>query len=1090
MIHRLLRLVPVLLVGFWYLSPAFAQPYIFNASPSAQPGQAISLQGSFGASAKAYFLKGTATTATSLPILVQSANQATVQIPAQTGLDLYSIWVEDQGQKSPLVPVNQAWGMHFDSPEVSPAGTVRIFGRNLQLPGSTPRVRLIAQGSTTAHEAVIDPSQSDAYKLSLKLPATLQPGLVYSVFVTNGFGGSAGESRMDLTLTAIAAGSDYFQLGVGWASKLDFYRNVYNVKTDSRLTVKAVGDGQANDQPAIQRAIDRAFADGGGIVYLPAGTYKLLYTYFEYLRLRNRVVLQGAGKDQTIIKFGYEIGTAHLGLDWQNGTRQAGLADLSLINIDETGSALLNSSRGQGTELFLQRVRFDLKRSDWLWLAGSDKLVIANTEMNQGVDSQFAYHGPLQLNKCSNFVLRGNTLNYAVDGLNLNEAHEGVFENNQVNRDGSARYPVNTNHHVLILNFAQNVAVLNNTFKVLKGPAQNGNDGETIISEGGAGDRIDEETGVVSGSGTTSLQDQSKNWGSFRLRPVVAIVSGRGMGQWRSIVSRSGTSLQVDRAWTVLPGVGSRYAIFNWGSRNWLVSGNQLEGNRRGITLYHNATTQVAIVNNTLTNSGSIDLTVIQQQYNGSQQFMPMYNNQIVGNTVSNTDGSNGVFIGVHAVQHGQEKTFGTSVIGLEVRDNTVRAGVPNTPAVVDAVFPEGYLNYLEYHPVGFYQDEQIPGVLGSIFENNTAINCDHGLYLNSGSYNTLVCNLKLENSGDVKDDRFDRVTHASVGTALCTKVTAPAPPANKPPVPPTPTVLIGPLTGQVGLPFSGTLVAFTDPEGGALTYGLSGLPNGLSVALASANRSISAAAATPRIVTGTPTTAGTFVLTYSATDEQGAATSVSFTLTVTPAPPPVVTGNFEGFLDKLECGSIRGWVWDRNKPNTSFTVEFFLQTGSPVVTTVLGRAEANIYRSDLKEAGKGNGVHAYNFVTPSILKNGAMVQARVLGSTYLLKGSPKAYQCASARLSAEPNPDFQVVVLGNPVTNDAVEVEVRGAEGQLLRLQLTDIQGRIISDYQVEQATAIESHRLSVRNQSTGLLGLRVSTPFQSKTVKVLKSE
>ncbi|RRB09659.1 hypothetical protein EHT87_31115, partial [Larkinella knui] len=142
---------------------------------------------------------------------------------------------------------------------------------------------------------------------------------------------------MELTLTATAPGQDYFQLGVGWAAKLDFYRNVYNVKTDPRLTLKATGDGVANDQPALQQAIDRATADGGGIVYLPAGTYKLmLHPYFEYLRMRNRVVVQGAGKDQTLIKFGYEPQTSHLGLDWPVGTRQAGLADLSLLNIDAT----------------------------------------------------------------------------------------------------------------------------------------------------------------------------------------------------------------------------------------------------------------------------------------------------------------------------------------------------------------------------------------------------------------------------------------------------------------------------------------------------------------------------------------------------------------------------------------------------------------------------------------------------------------------------------------------------------------------------------------------------------------------------------
>ncbi|MGV3556489.1 hypothetical protein, partial [Larkinella arboricola] len=92
---------------------ATAQTTIFNASPSAQPGSAISLQGHFGASAKAYLAKGTSTSSVTLPILVQSANHATVQIPANLGLDLYQVWITDNGQNSPRVFVNQAWGMHF-----------------------------------------------------------------------------------------------------------------------------------------------------------------------------------------------------------------------------------------------------------------------------------------------------------------------------------------------------------------------------------------------------------------------------------------------------------------------------------------------------------------------------------------------------------------------------------------------------------------------------------------------------------------------------------------------------------------------------------------------------------------------------------------------------------------------------------------------------------------------------------------------------------------------------------------------------------------------------------------------------------------
>ncbi|RYD91908.1 MAG: T9SS type A sorting domain-containing protein [Sphingobacteriales bacterium] len=115
---------------------------------------------------------------------------------------------------------------------------------------------------------------------------------------------------------------------------------------------------------------------------------------------------------------------------------------------------------------------------------------------------------------------------------------------------------------------------------------------------------------------------------------------------------------------------------------------------------------------------------------------------------------------------------------------------------------------------------------------------------------------------------------------------------------------------------------------------------------------------------------------------------------------------------------------------------------------------------------------------------------ARVLGSTFILKGSPKEYQCApGSRLSAESTTSLEVTVLGNPVSSQ-VEVEIRGAEGQPLHVQLTDVSGHLVSEQQVPQAAVVERHRLPVFQQAPGVLVLRVSTPTQQKTVKILKGK
>jgi sugar lactone lactonase YvrE len=292
--------------------------------------------------------------------------------------------------------------------------------------------------------------------------------------------------------------------------------------------------------------------------------------------------------------------------------------------------------------------------------------------------------------------------------------------------------------------------------------------------------------------------------------------------------------------------------------------------------------------------------------------------------------------------------------------------------------------------------------------------------------------------------------------------------PPNKQPVAPAMT----PLLAQQGVEFITTLPVFTDPEGSTLSYGLVTLPTGLIFTSAS------------RQISGTPTASGLFVLTYSATDDKGATNSVSFPLTVNPASTTNVTGSFEGYLDKVECGTVRGWVWDRNKPNTPVTVEFY---GG---NTVWGSVVANIYRDDLKNAGKGNGAHAYSFTVPVEMKDGLPrgIRARVSGSTYDLKDSGKSLTCPSpVRLSAETSNELQVTVLGNPVS-DQVTVEVRGAEGQSLRFNLTTTAGTTVHAFQIKTAQAIERHTVSVQGQSAGMLLLQVSTPAQNRTLKILK--
>lgn len=74
----------------------------------------------------------------------------------------------------------------------------------------------------------------------------------------------------------------------------------------SRVTVfhamdyGAVGDGVADDTAAINAAITAANAAGGGVVWLPAGTYKVTAAGAVAIQLKNNVTLRGASKGRIL----------------------------------------------------------------------------------------------------------------------------------------------------------------------------------------------------------------------------------------------------------------------------------------------------------------------------------------------------------------------------------------------------------------------------------------------------------------------------------------------------------------------------------------------------------------------------------------------------------------------------------------------------------------------------------------------------------------------------------------------------------------------------------------------------------------------
>ena len=168
-----------------------------------------------------------------------------------------------------------------------------------------------------------------------------------------------------------------------------------------------------------------------------------------------------------------------------------------------------------------------------------------------------------------------------------------------------------------------------------------------------------------------------------------------------------------------------------WSAEDWLVKDNILKDNHQGIMFYCGCN-DVAIEGNKLTNSSGIYLRSDQRANEG--RFNLLWNASVAGNEIRRTEGTRAVSIySILAVQPKQE-LLGTGTLGLEIRRNLVQAKYPNVGSSVPG---EGYWSEVKSSTPALLNNPA--GILGTIYEKNTAINCDFGYRLSQSMSQTII---------------------------------------------------------------------------------------------------------------------------------------------------------------------------------------------------------------------------------------------------------------------------------------------------------------------------------------------------------------
>ena len=713
--------VVVFLVGFgvtWGLKlfhQSRRNPHIFNVSSDVRAGDVISIQGTnFDMRSRVWLRPANSGSATQLVVVNQVGDEwMAAQIP-QTWTGAMFMWVSNSSGVSNSIKLNGAVPLNLDALQLVPGGAFKVLGRNLLMPGYTPSVTVNGQAAT------INVSASNENMLDVTAPGSIGPSSNAVVVVDNGNG--TGPAELDRHIAVAPGSGDRFGLGIGWAAGFTF--------SGRTITVSTPCNGSQDDSGNIQNSINSA-ANGGGVVQLPSGTCLL----GNSLTMKSNVVLQGAGKDSTILKYqsNYPI--------YSQGSDLVGLRNFTLVN---GGTAIEGLIWKQNTRSFFQNIKIESGVSRQLYLTGNQNFIVTQTDFVQG--GSVGGQNPYLFSDCSGFVFSGNT-SISVDGSPTFESvHDALIIGNHFTRNAVNQYEsVIITTYQFVMDFAYRIAIMGNTFDVLNGPITNvnRNDGETLLTEGRGGDRMENIGTVTSATGTTiTIPDNTINVSpSATGLPEnygVAIVSGTGAGQSRDVIGYSNNTIQVDHSWDVIPDSTSHYATFVWGLEKALIDGNTMIGNPRGVWLYQAAVRDVDIVGNTITNGGGIFIRSFESQE--IKQFDPIYDVRVTDNRISNSDGLWMSYIDVILADKDQFN-FGTAATGVEVRNNTLTANTRNVKSTSeDYADREGFTNLMRSEASGG-ELTSTPMLLGTIFQANRCLNCNTAFVIGTGDYGTVLVN-------------------------------------------------------------------------------------------------------------------------------------------------------------------------------------------------------------------------------------------------------------------------------------------------------------------------------------------------------------
>ncbi|MDP2990728.1 MAG: glycosyl hydrolase family 28-related protein [Kiritimatiellota bacterium] len=538
---------------------------------------------------------------------------------------------------------------------------------------------------------------SEHFCLQFRVPADLAPG-DYQVFMHNNSGDIYGFTET-LPLKVV--------------KEPDFPQVFF-----SAVEAGVKGDSFTDDLPALQALVDKVGQAGGGIIYLPPGSYRLN----ETLQLRANVILRGAGRENTTIFFGGDpaIKTKAYWFISSRDVNHTGIEDLTLrvappmtmsVSYYNAGNPAydchLTRLRLQGGNLSIHyAVNFEI--GDCLF----DCAILHISNMD---------HTWIHDNEFTTGRLRGSP-------VGIWSSEDSTFEHNRA--FGSNRGFVWQPHGVsgVVHSFID--------ANVVEADRFGGNAGETFLFEG-AGFAWLGKPATVQAQGFTATGTAWKP-GELK-RHYAVVVAGRGLGQYARIADNTADRVTLEQPWTVPPGGDVRLSVMKGVVENAICNNRDVDCDNS--MMFYGA----GIINNRIVRNrsdNSLGISVWSDGDTAEGRLTPDYFNVFDGNVLED------------------QGSFWMTVLG----DIKQEVGMRN----MNNIFRKNFLNDVRrkrenqygnvweetrhgmYRPIqaafwldigrSYSQDRtQGPVWVDTLIERNYVTRCDYGVELRNISGGTVV---------------------------------------------------------------------------------------------------------------------------------------------------------------------------------------------------------------------------------------------------------------------------------------------------------------------------------------------------------------